>query len=116
MEKLNLPPFTVGQKVVCVDPGTNKPLKKGDKYTITSIHNNCRCGYLVNVDNHTAIGLDYRPILNGELCACGGCGTLKYSNGFSLYLPTRFASIQESKFRAVSFEKVMEENKVLCEN
>lgn len=116
MEKFNLPPFTIGQAVVCVDDSETWGIKKGDKYTVTGFVNNCRCGLTICVNNIPNISQSGNPIKQGQLVHCPTCNTTIYASALKSYLPRRFAPLQEQKFKAVTFEKLCEEVELICEN
>lgn len=105
MEKLNIPPFYVGQKVVCIKP--IKTLVKDKIYTLTGV-NKCACGTTIVSWGETdgiVLGVD-----------CHSCGRINFKSREFFADSSRFAPIQESKFRAVSFEKIMQETEQICEN
>lgn len=95
MEKLNIQPFVVGDKVVCITNNTDEV--EGANYG-------------------TAVNKNY------IVCDCMWYGVNKWDwwikvNGIEYWVKAkRFRKIQEAKFKAVSFEKVMEETEQLCEN
>lgn len=105
MEKLNLPPFYVGQKVVCIQSHPMGFFKKGQEFTIIDARKmKCCADWVVDIGIHTHyLEMD---------CSC--CGATV--DNISYYRSSRFAPIQESKFKAVTFEKICEEVELICEN
>lgn len=104
MEKLNLPPFYVGQKVICVNSIGTYGLTKNKIYTVHDIFN-CVCGI-------KTVDLGFKTAHAGSRCS----NCRKANTGVFTYRLDRFRPLQEQKFRAVTFEKVMEETEAICEN
>lgn len=108
MEKLNLPPFTIGQKVVCVVPDRIK--QKGKIYTVEGVVKCPHCSeWLVNFGVYA--GFDGRVS-----CTYNSNKTAIRSAKFYHAEHTDFAPLQEQKFKAVTFEKLCEEVELICEN
>lgn len=105
MEKLNLPPFYIGQKVVCISPNKDYPIKEGQVVIIKEVRQNKCCGvWVVNVGISS---------FNDKMIRCS-CN-LRYANDNTLSAK-RFVPAQEQKFKAVTFEKLCEEVELICEN
>lgn len=109
-ELLNLPPFYIGQKAVCVDDkfGTNgevAAIKLGDVYVIKAVRKFC-CNWTVDI---------------GKRCVgfaiCSSCGKEENEiNNIHWLRASRFLPIEEN-FIAIEFEKVIEqEQKLVCVN
>jgi hypothetical protein len=108
-EKLNIPAFYLGQKVVCIQSAESYGLFKDKTYTLTDVRL-CSCG-------ETTVSFGVPHGKQTWLCECFGCnGEIKNSLGQWYCRSARFAPLQESQFRVVSFEKVMEETEIICEN
>lgn len=104
-ENLNLPPFVKGDLVICIKSNKGNEVEEGKKYTVISVKKATCCGvWVVNVGAHRYY-VDIK---------CSSCGHVCSHD--SHYMASRFRKVQESKFRAVSFEKVMEETEIICEN
>lgn len=111
MEKLNLPPFYVGQKVVHV--GT--PYRTLGKNTVHIVEGVRRipCGcYVLDIHGEPSDIVYAGPASHSD---CGWYGFNPSPNrcGFST---SDFRPLQESKFKAVTFEKICEEVELICEN
>jgi len=102
MEKLNLPPFVIGDNVVCISENNYRDIKKGLVYKVRRVFKTACCNsWLVDV------GV---PLLGN--CICGKCGNNIYSpNGFQ---SIRFSKVQEQKFKAITFSEIEELQP--CEN
>lgn len=105
----DLPPFYVGQEVVCINssnafPGHGPvPIKESNKYSVNSIKR-CGCGdWKVDVGFVTPIG---------TVCSC----RMTTLAGVWWFRASRFAPIRED-FQEMSFEKVIEKEKsLICVN
>lgn len=116
MEGLNnLPPFYVGQKVVCVRScdstkwGTGDKVNgvvKGETYTIKAIAPNC-CGVGFMVD----VGLIPKYDVLCSKC-CKNLGKTLWAN------PKLFAPIEKQNFPLMTFKEIVkkEEEQVLIDN
>lgn len=111
MEKLNIQPFYLGQKVVHVgDPFGF--LGKNTTHTVTGVHK-CSCGCFVLGIDHDLLS----PITTGrENCFKCKTSVSGKSGAMSGYMSTDFRPLQEAKFKAVSFEKITQEVELICEN
>lgn len=106
MEKLNLPPFYVGQRIVCLI--SDRVAKKGLKYTAKSV---VKCPYC----EEWLIGYAEAGMTGWVSCTHSDKSVISTTGLF--HAPhTNFAPIQESKFRAVTLEKLCEEVELICEN
>lgn len=111
-ENLNLPPFVKGDRVVYI---------KSASLPKNSVHTVIECGlgacggcYFVRVK-----GYNYDPLPGiAPVIECVDCGGyfLREESRYEAHTVHSFRKVQESKFRAVSFEKVMEETEIICEN
>lgn len=99
MEKLNLPPFTPGQKVVCIETGESW---HGDKTLKGEIYTVRRCEF----DTNRFVNSPNEP----------GVWVLWIDENTAGWWCEMFRPIQESKFKAVTFEKICEEVELICEN
>ena len=104
MENPNIHPFYVGQKVVCIKSNPTGTLKENKVYEIKAMRNCPMC-------NASEVNVGF--ISDRKLINCG-CGFTEINQGF--YWASRFRPLQEAKFKAVSFEKIIEEVEQLCEN
>ncbi len=98
----NLPPFYVGQKVVSLVNGIKFPeLKKGNTYTVLSIHKfSCGC-HGINV------GI---KITHGSLfIKCCGESTIIPHNGIKYHRSEIFTPLQHAKFPLLKLTRVIEE-------
>lgn len=111
MENSKIPPFYVGQKVVHV----GEPFGiLGNKtiHTVTGVHQTpCGC-FIIDVDNE---GFEK---IKTYLSTCDQCGAYVTTTHQCVrgYYPIDFRPLQESKFRAITFEKIMEETEKICVN
>ncbi len=102
MEKLNVPPFYVGQKVVCVSGG--KYHKTGDVVNVVEISKTqCGCWYI----GTSKRSMSYYPNGLKATCDCG-CETNDNFTGFS---PNDFRPLEEIKPPFLTFEKIKETEK-----
>ncbi len=103
MENLNnLPPFYVGQKVVCVKTHTRGIYKKGQVFTVQNIYmQTCGCQWVINIGYYSDI-----PTMK-----CSTCG-LVYKND-SAFKCTSFKPLQESVFPSLTMSKVLEKESQL---
>lgn len=111
MEKLNLPPFYIGQKVVCVEQSTNGTLCLNKIYTVTGTTTHCHCGVVVNVNNIGERGSMLKKIEAGQLVTCPTCRVTYTSNGLQYFLSSRFAPIQRQKFPLMTFSEIKQTEK-----
>lgn len=102
MSEINLPPFYIGQKVVCVKTSANKlgmSVIKGEVYVIKALIK-CNCG-LWKCDvgvRHSIQGNSY----------CGYCGyTFAQIGGVGWCNCNLFAPI-ESQFQSISLSEILE--------
>lgn len=105
MENLNLPPFYVGQKVVCVDPRPDFGLFKDKIYTIAEVIR-CKCGA-----TNVAWGATNPLITHSSCYSCGNIVTQESKYYFCR--SSRFAPVQEQKFPLIKLTKVIEKEKQL---
>lgn len=101
MEKNNIPPFYVGQKVVAIRNHSTGLFKKGDTFNITGIFmSDCSCK-----EWEVTVGV----VTDKPKVCCAVCGETyekkSYQSEFKAYC---FAPIIEN-FEAISFEKVLEQ-------
>lgn len=105
MEKLNLPPFYAGQKVVCIKDWPQYGLIKDKVYTITGVLK-CTCGWVgvyYGVKNMDSFGFT---------CYVGG-----QPNEWCTE-PDKFVPIQEQKFPLITLSKIqeLEKEEILISN
>jgi hypothetical protein len=94
-----LPPFYVGQEVVCIKDHSKGTVKKGQCYTILSIEKGC-CTWIVDVG---VPNIDKSPN-----CLCTYCGTrLMGVNKYTLKTSSDLFAPKD-QFKAITFTKVME--------
>jgi hypothetical protein len=97
----NIPPFYVGQKVICVDTTGNPPVKKNKEYTVDSVTKGC-CGWEITVGIQADSSYD-------EVSFCRKCGSRTPSPGSTWPLrASRFRALTET-FQPISFSKVLDE-------
>ncbi len=110
MKKLNLHPFYVGQKVVCVKPIGD--LIKDKIYTISHI-TKCLCGKIC-----VGVGLVDYEFGYGKYYNAKCCGAKQISVGFYEFNTDRFAPIQQQNFPLIKLSKIIEKEKeqILIEN
>lgn len=102
MNDLNLPPFYVGQPIVCINPSAI--LIKGHKYFCKDIKLGC-CGWEVYVGLSESNELQSNCIWIDHCKRCGKVERTFDSRRF--HFADRFAPIQEN-FQSISLEKVLE--------
>lgn len=109
MENLNLPPFLPGDKVVYI---TGFHMKKFSLHPVIDIWQDpCGCWIIkIPTPNENNYG-------SGFWNRCVSCNKV-YPTTYSRagWFASSFRKAQESKFRAVSFEKIMEETEKICVN
>lgn len=99
MNKLNLPPFYVGQKIVCVIGHKDGQFKKGDVFKVQSIKRESCCGnWVVNIGLRT----DYCLIV----CQCG-----HINNNDDYYSCNRFKPLEEMNAPLLTFQQIKEVEK-----
>jgi len=108
--KLNLPPFYIGQKVVYIT-GLNMP-KNSIHVVRNMIKQTCGCWTLV---------IDVKAPTEGihHACMCADCGGYFTSNTtFLAWNPNSFRAIQEAKPPILTFKQIqkVEEEEVLILN
>lgn len=109
MENFNLPPFYVGQKVVYLGPSNNGYFNNKEYFVkgIKAACNHSQSSHIVSV---------------GILVPCGCtnyCETCGFDNSMSGsigLMSSLFRPVQESKFHAVTFEKILKETPEICVN
>ena len=93
-----LPPFYVGQKIVCIKDHSSGAVKKGQHFIVMNVEKFC-CDWLVDIG-----------ILNDHpSMECNYCGMKIMSQSF-LFSQTLFAP--EEQFAAITFTKVIEKELV----
>lgn len=97
----NIPPFYVGQKVVCVDGSPEHGLHKGETYILTDVKM-CKCGYC---------SVSWGSKSGRSKLTCPGCKNDMSSSTLGEWYgkSTRFRPVQEQKFHLISYSKVLEE-------
>lgn len=95
--KISIPPFHIGQKVVCVISHSWGFVVKDKIYTIESIEK-CNCGFNVKL-----VGVTY---ITGTRCSI--CNH-HHSDVYIKY--NRFKPLQEQKVPLITFEKIQEKEK-----
>lgn len=97
MEINNLPPFYVGQKVVCIQSHSRGHFKKGDVFTVKSVLKPC-CNWTIDIGFRSSY----------DLMRCSCLNTYPY-NGH--YLAAAFRPLEELKPPLLTFEKIKEVEK-----
>lgn len=105
--KDNIPPFYIGQKVVCTDSsGHDDVLTYKGEYVVHSITRTPCCGqWVVNVGVEQPKGL-----------ICSGC---LYLMGFNnMFRSSRFRPLQSRRFPLIKLSEIKEKEReeVLCDN
>ena len=100
MKEVNLPPFFIGELVVCIGPVSN--LIKHEQYIVTALDKCSGCGlWYVGVDN----------IPNKEKLLIPGCGKCNHRMpnypSMAMWQANRFATINKN-FQSISLEKILE--------
>lgn len=103
----NIPPFYVGQKVVCIkehnDPECE--LRLNNVYTVRSLWL-CECGWSIDVGIK-----DSNILLKGDTTyCCDACDVEQNTDSWLLFC-NRFKPLQELKVPMLTFEKIKEEEK-----
>lgn len=103
MNKLNLPPFYIGQKVVCVKPSEKHGLFKDKIYTITDVKR-CICGC-------TQVSWGVKTTETGLNCA--SCDKDLTIGSIPEYyaLASRFCPAEEKPLPLLTFEQIKKEEK-----
>lgn len=94
----NLPPFYVGQEVVCINDSSPLilPVKKNEIYTVLGVRFGC-CSWEVYLGHQSA----------AKSCSCGKCTRINPRKELDWYLlASRFAP--KDQFKAITFTKVLE--------
>lgn len=107
---IDIPPFYIGEEVECINDifpangAENPPIKKGNKYKVTSIQKPC-CRWVVTV------GLSTRA--TNSICICGN----RVKQGSEFFLSaSRFRSINQ-KFETITYKAVLEQTQpMICVN
>ncbi len=100
MEKINLPPFYVGQKVVYIT-GINMP--KDSVHTVLGIiHHPCGC---YSID----IGRRYSNTHKRSSCFTHQHAFVTINNNIRYVMATSFRPLQEQTFPLLTYSKVLEE-------
>lgn len=111
MSEINLPPFYVGQKVVCIRGHQTGCPKKGHIYPVLGVYQYPCCKtWLVDYGEKAP----YIP----DVSTCHICKKKNPAFGTGNFLidAERFVPVQEN-FESISLEKVIEKEKVLtCAN
>lgn len=107
MKASNLPPFYVGQKVVCIEGYPNpRFFKKGDQFTILDIIKTPCCNmWIVNI----GVSMPYK----NTICDCGQ--TFKANQ---MFRASRFAPIEKQNIPLMTFSQIKEKEKeqILIDN
>ena len=98
---MNLPPFYVGQKVVCIKDHTEGIVKKGQEYIIMDIVPGC-----CSVDAWW-VDIGYKPSPKVLYLQCPICHQISQDHlqYLAFYL---FAPIEEQKFSKVTYTEILE--------
>lgn len=102
MDNLNLPPFYVGQKVVCICPEVYRVWPKGQTFTVADNGKCLNCG-----EWHTAIKETVLSHIGNIDCTFCRASTSMKSGIFMGTDSKSFAPIQEN-FQSISLEQVLE--------
>ena len=97
----NLPPFYVGQKVVCSSTNSAGTVSIGKIYPILCIKQADCCGVWI-------VDVGVRTNYDMTVCSCGY--ECKHDN---TYLASRFAPLQESVFPSLKLSQVVEKEREL---
>jgi hypothetical protein len=103
---MKIPPFYIGQKVVCIQNHSQGLVKKGVEYTILDIQKGCKHhSWIVDVDHPK------------NLFGTGGCAICGVDKTETAYYicHSLFAPIEEQKFSKVTYTQVLEEVE-MCNN
>lgn len=106
--KNNIPPFTIGQKVVYTT-GINMP--KNSIHVVSDIHKD-PCGCWVIAINKEPLNFGF--VGNGYThYSCPNCGSVRITGAYTrkAWLAISFKPIQEMKAPLLTFEKIKEEEK-----
>lgn len=97
--KLNLPPFYIGQKVVCI--GGKGVLKIGKHYIVSGVFNTC-CGYCITI----GIMATKAPLV------CNICDKkVNEVNGEWFFSPEFFKPLEEINAPLLTFQQIKEVEK-----
>jgi hypothetical protein len=101
-DRIDIPRFHEGQKVVCVNTIGTQGIKHMAHYVVVK-NFYCTCGVnLIDV----GVG-QYDSRIHGTQCDCGRCHDFIY-----VYKPSRFVPLQEQTAPLLTFEKINESEKV----
>lgn len=100
MNKLNLPPFYVGQKVIAVRSHSQGVFNKGDVFTVTGVIRKC-CGWNVSIGIPST-----KPSWH-----CGICDRSHHSETEWFFSQRMFTTAQEKNFPLMTFTQIKETEK-----
>lgn len=95
----NLPPFYVGQKVVCIKNHSSGVVLKDKTYTVTSVLKIC-CGFRIGV------GIEWN--YGTKNVCCSSCTSIRPPDKEWMLSPCLFAPLQESVFPTLTLSRVIE--------
>lgn len=105
-----IPPFYIGQEVICLKDigiiGTKYGVQKGKDYVVTAIYKPC-CYYVIQV------GIIYPG--NFISTCCFECNTQRLFNKNIEFNASKFAPKLNQEYKEVTFTKITEEIGVPCE-
>lgn len=102
----NIPPFYVGQNVVCVKGSEEFKIKKGVTYTVTEVVS-CKCSTRVSVGIKG--DMVAQPPFQGTCATCKG--KLIFNRNETYAYSTRFAPTQQKDFPLLTFSKIQKKEK-----
>jgi len=113
MEKQNIAPFYIGQKVVYIT-GNNMP--KGTIDVVADIKQDlCGCWFISLSKNKSSLVRETNPL--ASIIQCGTCHKMFGREGWVkldyYWLASSFRPVQEQTFPLITYEKVMEKEKQL---
>lgn len=104
--KLNLPPFYIGQRVVYI---TGKNMPKDSVHTVSAINQAwCGCWEIAINGESLKIKKSNKPMIR-----CVGCEKRRVSEGFVYdnWLASSFRPLQQTSFPLMTFSKIVEKEK-----
>jgi hypothetical protein len=98
---MNIPPFYIGRKVVCIKDHSRGAVKKGQEYIIKDIIPGC-CE-----EDSWWVDVGYKAPENLRFVTCPNCNNIGTKNiGYIAYY--LFAPIEEQQFSKVTYTEILE--------
>lgn len=99
-DKLNIPPFYIGQKVVAIKDHTQGYFNKGDEFVVKGIEKTC-CVWVIIIGVRTG--------WNISICVCRK--SINNPNDMGRFNVASFAPLQQQSYPLMTFSKIVEKEK-----